>query len=84
MGCLHKVFATEIDVALFEEAQRTCAGFGAVKLAGPPRAGCDFGVEQAFDARELGDTCVNRRFFDWPDTGADAVRAFDLRERLGD
>jgi len=84
MGCLHKVFATEIDVALFEEAQRSRAGFGAVKLAGPPRAGCDFGVEQAFDARELGDTCVNRRFFDWPDTGAGAVRAFDLRERLGD
>ncbi len=52
MGCLHKVFATEIDVAMFEAAERTRAGFGAVKLAGPPRAGCDFGVEQAFDRRE--------------------------------
>ena len=84
MGCLHKVFATEIDVAMFEAAERTHAGFGAVKLAGAPRARCDFGVEQAFDEREAGDACVNRRFFDWPDNGADAVRAFDLRERLAD
>jgi len=34
MGCLHKVFATEIDVELFRAAERTRAGFGAVKLAG--------------------------------------------------
>ena len=25
--------------------------------------------------------CVNKRFFDWPDAAADAVRAFDLRDR---
>ena len=36
MGCLHKVFATEIDVAMFEEAERTRAGFGAVRLSGAP------------------------------------------------
>ena len=84
MGCLHKVFATEIDVALFEEAERSRTGFGAVKLAGPPRAGCAFEVEQAFDWRDSGETCVNRRFFDWPDAGSDAVRAFDLRERLAE
>ena len=84
MGCLHKVFATEIDVALFEEAERTRAGFGAVKLAGNPLSRCEFQVEQAFDGSELNDTCVNRRFFDWPDSGRDAVRAFDLRERLAE
>ena len=55
MGCLHKVFATEIDVAMFEEAERTRAGFGAVKLAGAPLRRCDFRVEQAFDWRELTD-----------------------------
>jgi hypothetical protein len=82
MGCLHKVFATEIDVAMFEEAERTRAGFGAVKLAGAPLRRCAFQVERAFDWGELSDTCVNRRFFDWPDAGSDAVRAFDLRDRL--
>jgi hypothetical protein len=82
MGCLHKVFATEIDVALFEEAERTRAGYGAVKLAGAPLRRCAFGVERAFDWREPSDGCVNRRFFDWPDAGGDAIRAFDLRDRL--
>jgi hypothetical protein len=82
MGCLHKVFATEIDVALFEEAERTRAGYGAVKLAGAPLRRCAFEVERAFDWGELGDRCVNRRFFDWPDASGDAIRAFDLRDRL--
>ena len=82
MGCLHKVFATEIDVALFEEAERTRAGYGAVKLAGVPLRRCAFHVERAFDWGELNDRCVNRRFFDWPDAATDAIRAFDLRDRL--
>jgi hypothetical protein len=82
MGCLHKVFATEIDVALFEEAERTRAGYGAVKLARAPLRRCAFHVERAFDWGELDDPCVNRRFFDWPDAGGDAIRAFDLRDRL--
>jgi hypothetical protein len=81
MGCMHKVFATEIDVELFKAAQRTKAGFGTVKLAGAPLGRCHFEVETAFIER-LGETCVNRRFFDWPDASPDAVRAFDLRDRL--
>src|SRR3954465_2394735 len=82
MGCLHKVFATEIDVELFRSAERTRAGYGAVKLAGAPTRRCEFQVERAFDLREPPGGCVNRRFFDWPDEGTGAVRAFDLRERL--
>jgi hypothetical protein len=79
MGCLQKVFATEIDVELFEQAERTRLGFGAVKLAGTPLRRCEFSVERAFaGTRE----CVNRRFFDWPDSGPDGIRAFDLREGL--
>src|SRR5215207_1108932 len=78
MGCLHKVFATEIDVAMFEEAERTRSGYGAVKLAGAPLRRCAFTVERAFDWGELADGCVNRRFFDWPDAADDAIRAFDL------
>jgi hypothetical protein len=84
MGCLHKVFATEIDVAMFEQAERTRAGYGAVKLAGAPLRRCAFEVERAFDWAELNEPCVNRRFFDWPDAGSEAVRAFDIRDRLSD
>ena len=47
MGCLHKVFATEIDVELFEEAERSRAGYGVVKLAGAPRERCAFSIERA-------------------------------------
>ena len=79
MGCLHKVFATEIDIELFEEAEKTRSGYGAVKLAAAPRERCAFAVEKAFPAF---DDCVNRRFFDWPDASPGALRAFDLRDRL--
>jgi hypothetical protein len=82
MGCLHKVFATEIDVELFREAERTRAGYGAVKLARAPTRRCQFHVERAFELDAAPAPCVNRRFFDWPDEGSDAVRAFDLRARL--
>jgi hypothetical protein len=80
MGCVHKVFATEIDVELFRAAERTRAGFGSVRLAGYPLARCAFEVEQAREGRA--EPCVNPRFFDWPDDGRDAIRAFDLRDGL--
>lgn len=79
MGCMHKVFATEIDVELFRAAERTRAGFGTVRLAGYPTARCRFEVEQAREGSE--ERCVNPRFFDWPDAGRDGIRAFDLRDR---
>jgi hypothetical protein len=79
MGCLQGVFAGEIDVELFAEAERTRAGFGVVKLANHPREHCQFQIERAFEERE---ECVNRRFFDWPEAAPGAVRAFDLRDRL--
>jgi len=80
MGCVQKVFATEIDVELFQEAERTRSGFGAVRLAGFPLARCAFEVEQAREG--AGERCVNPRFYDWPDGGRDAIRAFDLRDEL--
>jgi hypothetical protein len=83
IGCTHKVFDCEIDLELFREAERTRAGFGAVKVTGTPRAVCDFSIEQAWEARDERHRCVNRRFWDWPDAAADAVRAFDLRDSLG-
>jgi hypothetical protein len=83
MGCLQGVFSTEIDVELFAEAERTRPGFGTVRMAREPLARCEFSVEQAFES-DGGDgyRCVNRRFFDWPETALDAIRAFDLRAGL--
>ena len=82
MGCVQQVFATEIDVELFREAERTRAGFGTVRLAAAPLEQCRFSVEQAYDGRGLAAyRCVNKRFFDWPDASPDAFRAFDLRDR---
>ncbi len=83
LGCVQQVFATEIDVEVFREAESTRAGFGTVRLAREPLARCRFDVEQAFVSDGAGDfACVNKRFFDWPDAAPDAIRAFDLRDRL--
>lgn len=83
MGCLHKVFGTEIDVELFGDAERSRGGFGAVKVTGAPLQRCNFSVEQAFDgAGAVAYQCVNRRFHDWPDASPEGLRAFDLRDRL--
>jgi hypothetical protein len=79
MGCAHSVFASEIDVALFEEAERG-RGYGVLKLAREPRACCSFTVEKAHESPEF--RCSNRRFADFPDTARGAVRAFDLRQGL--
>ncbi|HEX8101229.1 MAG TPA: hypothetical protein VF533_01320 [Solirubrobacteraceae bacterium] len=83
MGCMQKVFATEIDVEMFRAAERSRAGYGAVKLANPPLRRCQFEVEQAYaPGADDAPACQNRRFFDAPDTGPDALRAFDLRDGL--
>jgi hypothetical protein len=79
MGCAHDVFATEIDVALFEEAERG-KGYGTLKLAREPLSCCAFSVEKAHESPEF--HCRNRRFADFPERGPDAIRAFDLRHRL--
>jgi hypothetical protein len=79
MGCAHDVFATEIDVALFEEAERG-RGYGTLKLAREPLQCCAFTIEKAHESPEF--HCRNRRFADFPQTGPDAITAFDLRHRL--
>jgi hypothetical protein len=84
MGCVQKVFATEIDVELFQRAERTREGFGAVRLANAPLRRCRFAIEQAYDGQGADAySCVNKRFFDWPEEAPDAIRAFDLRNRCG-
>jgi hypothetical protein len=82
MGCARGVFATEIDVAMFEKAERD-KGYGTLKLAREPTARCAFTVEQAHE-RAKGEEfyCRNRRFFDFDETAPDGLRAFDLRQGL--
>ena len=80
MGCMNKVFRGEIDVAVFQEAQRTRHGFGGVKMTGTPTPRCKFSVEKAYDGHGDAFECVNPGFFADPDM--DAFDAFDLRDRL--
>ncbi len=49
MGCLQKVFAVEIDVDMFERAERTRAGFGGIKASREPLAMCPFTVERSYE-----------------------------------
>ena len=80
MGCLNKIFKVEIDVELFQEAQRTRQGYGGVRMTGAPLPICEVGVERAYNGRGEPFDCVNPGFFDVPEVDPDA--AFDLRDRL--
>jgi hypothetical protein len=82
MGCLQKVFGVEIDVDVFEQAERTRLGFGGVKAVKEPLPMCPFTVERSYEGSGGAFECVNRRFFDVTDTGPGSYRAFDLRERV--
>ena len=78
MGCMRKVFRSEIDVDLFEQAQRTRQGFGGVTMTGTPIPRCRIVVERAYDGDGEAFDCVNPGFFDPPVYD----EAFDLRDRL--
>jgi hypothetical protein len=81
MGCMKKVFAAEIDVDMFEAAERN-GGFGGIKMTGEPLPMCQFRVEPAYEGGGQGFECVNPRFFDCTDAGAEGLRVFDLRDAL--
>lgn len=79
MGCMRKVFRTEIDVDMFEQAQRTRQGFGGVKMSGTPIGRCRVSVERAYDGQGDAFGCQNPGFFEPVDEDSDA---FDLRDSL--
>lgn len=79
MGCLQKVFGVEIDIDLFEKAERTRQGFGGVKAARAPLPMCPFSVERSYEGTGEAFDCVNPRFFDAGDDSPGGYRAFDLR-----
>jgi hypothetical protein len=81
MGCLNKVFRAEIDVEVFEAAQRTRQGYGGVAISGDPLPVCRTTVEQAYWGTGAAFNCVNPEFFEPPAVDPDPA-AFDLRDRL--
>jgi hypothetical protein len=78
MGCLNKIFKVEIDVGVFDEAQRTRHGYGGVKLTGSPIPQCQVSVESAYGGDGEAFQCVNPGFFDVEDE----LTSFDLRDSL--
>ena len=78
MGCMNKVFRGEIDVGVFEEAERTRHGYGGVKMTGQPLPQCRTTVERAYDGHGEPFDCVNPAFFAKPEVEG----AFDLRDNL--
>ena len=82
MGCMNKVFRGEIDVELFDQAERTRHGFGGVKMTGARRCPqCRASVERAYDGYTEAFDCVNPGFFTKP-AAENADEAFDLRDNL--
>jgi hypothetical protein len=76
IGCMREVFAAEVELSAVLEP----GGFGGVKMTGEPLPQCQFSVERAYEGSGEPYDCVNRRFFDCTDGGAEGLRAFDLRD----
>jgi hypothetical protein len=66
LGCMQKVFECEIDFDVLRAAERTRAGFGAVRATRRPLPMCQAEVSPCYSGRqgELG--CVNPEFFELP------------------
>jgi hypothetical protein len=78
MGCLQKVFRSEIDLLAVLEP----GGFGGIKVTGKPLPQCQFRVERSYEGTGSAYSCVNPRFFDCTDEGPEGLRAFDLRHAI--
>ena len=78
VGCMQGVYGAEVDLAALQEK----GGVGGVKMTGTPLPHCPFTVEQAYNGEGESYDCVNRRFFDCTDEGAEGLRAFDLRDAI--
>jgi hypothetical protein len=68
-GCLHKVFAPELDLAVFNETSgrgRGSGAYGALRLNRSPRRECRITIEQAYPAALSAGCCSNPTFFHQP------------------
>jgi len=75
IGCMQKVYEVEIDIRLLDLAERSRAGFGAVKAVRRPLTMCRAEVATTYTHRvgELG--CVNPEFSELP-VGQPTFRVF--------
>jgi hypothetical protein len=76
LGCMQGVYGAKVEL----DAVLAPGGFGGVKMTGEPLPHCPFSVERAYEGSGPSYDCVNRRFFDCDDDGAEGLRAFDLRD----
>jgi hypothetical protein len=69
-GCLHKIFAPELDLAAL---RRSLSGdsYGMLKAANRPRSECRSGVEQAYGRLVSNTCCCNPTFFHDPNSPRD-------------
>ncbi len=76
LGCMQGVYGAKVEM----DAVLSPGGFGGVKMTGEALPHCPFSVERAYEGSGSSYECVNRRFFDCDDRGAEGLRAFDLRD----
>ncbi len=68
-GCLHKVFAPELDMGFFTGAgnrARASDAYGPLRLNRSPRRQCRVSVEQGYPAALTAACCTNPTFFHQP------------------
>ena len=74
-GCLHKVFAPELDLEPFAGAtgggRRGGDPYGSLRVTRSPRPECRITIEQAYAAAHGGVTCCNPTFFQHPASPVD-------------
>ena len=66
VGCTHKIFTTELDLAVLRRAARRRNGFGAVLAARQPLSVCPAAVERNYEDREDSLGCINPEFHELP------------------
>ncbi len=77
LGCMQGVYGAKVEL---DAVLQQPGGFGGVKMTGDPLPHCPFTVERAYEGEGESYDCVNHRFFDCSDQGAEGLRAFDLRD----
>src|SRR5437660_283330 len=51
VGCIERVFRSEIDLGLLEAALETSSGFGALRCVRPPLKQCSTAIDRAYEHR---------------------------------
>ena len=81
-GCVHKVFAPELDLAAFDDPgtgrRRRVDPYGLIRVTRPPKPQCPVTIEQAYDTLHGTAHCCNPTFFQHPASPAsEKIRLID-------